>query len=48
MSFKMPSTEQLRELGDSLGIGVSDSYAKSFTDFISQRSNIRVEGTIGR
>src|SRR5260370_41040927 len=34
MSFKMPSTEQLRELGDSLGIGVSDSYAKSFTDFI--------------
>ena len=34
MSFKMPSTEQVRELGDSLGIGVTDSYANSFIDFI--------------
>ena len=28
MSFKMPSTEQVRELGDSLGINVTDSYAE--------------------
>src|SRR5260370_6183406 len=34
MSFKMPSTEQLRALGDSLGIDVTDSYANSFIDFI--------------
>ena len=34
MSFKMPSTEQVRELGDSLGIDVTDRYADSFIDFI--------------
>jgi amidase len=34
MSFKMPSTQQVRELGDSLGIGITDSYANSFLDFI--------------
>ena len=34
MSFKMPSTQQVRELGDSLGIGVTESYANSFLDFI--------------
>ena len=34
MSFKMPSTEQVRALGDSLGIDVTDSYAGSFIDFI--------------
>jgi hypothetical protein len=34
MSFKMPSTQQVRELGDSLGIGVTENYANSFLDFI--------------
>ena len=34
MSFKMPSTKQVRELGDSLGIDVTDSYAGFFIDFI--------------
>jgi amidase len=34
MSFKMPSTAQVRELGDSLGINVTDSYADSLIDFI--------------
>jgi len=34
MSFKMPSTQQVRELGDSLGIGVTESYANAFLDFI--------------
>ena len=34
MSFKMPSTEQVRALGDSLGIDVTDSYADSVIDFI--------------
>lgn len=34
MSFKMPSTEQVRKLGDSLGIDVTDSYADSVIDFI--------------
>jgi amidase len=34
MSFRMPSTEQVRRLGDSLGIDVTDSYADSVIDFI--------------
>src|ERR1700751_3859151 len=34
MSFKMPSTEQIRKLGDALGIDVTDSYADSVIDFI--------------
>src|ERR1700688_1515688 len=34
MSFKMPSTEQVHKLGDSLGIDVTDSYADSVIDFI--------------
>src|ERR1700730_6173120 len=34
MSFKMPSTEQVRELGDDLGIHITESYAGSFIDFI--------------
>ena len=34
MSFKMPSTEQVRSLGDSLGLDLTDDYAKSFITFI--------------
>jgi amidase len=34
MSFKMPSTEQVRSLGDSLGLDLTDDYAKSFINFI--------------
>jgi amidase len=34
MSFKLPSTEQVRKLGDSLGIDVTDSYADSVIDII--------------
>ena len=34
MSFKMPSTDQVRSLGDSLGLDLTDDYAKSFIDFI--------------
>jgi len=34
MSFKMPSTEQVRQLDDSLGIDVTDSYADSVICFI--------------
>ena len=34
MSFKMPSTEQVRQLGDNLGFDVTDSYAGSVIDFI--------------
>jgi amidase len=34
MTFKMPSTEQVRKLGDALGIDVTDSYADSVIDFI--------------
>jgi amidase len=34
MSFKMPSTQQVRELDDSFCIGVTESYANSLPDFI--------------
>ena len=34
MSFKLPSTDQVRALGDSLGMEVTDEYAKSFINFI--------------
>ena len=34
MSFKLPSPDQVRSLGDSLGLDVTDDYAKSFIDFI--------------
>jgi amidase len=34
MTFKLPSTDQVRSLGDSLGMEVTDDYAKSFIDFI--------------
>lgn len=34
MSFKLPSTEQVRELGDSMGIDVTNSYADSFIGYI--------------
>jgi amidase len=34
MSFKLPSTEQVRSLGESLGLDVTNEYAKSFIDFI--------------
>ena len=34
MSFKMPSTDQVRKLGDSLGMEVTEDYANSFIDFI--------------
>ena len=34
MSFKMPSTDQVRTLGDSLGMEVTEDYAKSFINFI--------------
>jgi amidase len=34
MSFKMPSAEQLRELGEGLGMNLTDGYARSVIDFI--------------
>lgn len=34
MTFKLPSTKQLRELGDSLGIDITDGYANSVIGFI--------------
>jgi amidase len=34
MTFKLPSTAQVRSLGDSLGMDLTDDYAKSFIDFI--------------
>jgi amidase len=34
MSFKIPSTEQMQELGESLGINLTDCYARSVIDFI--------------
>ena len=34
MSFKMPSTDQVRKLGDSLGMEVTEDYANSFINFI--------------
>src|SRR5258708_13633341 len=34
MAFKMAWNEQVRKLGDSLGIDVTDSYAESVIDFI--------------
>jgi amidase len=34
MSFKIPSTEQMQELGESLGINLTDGYARSVIDFI--------------
>jgi amidase len=34
MSFKTPSTDQVRALGDDLGIEVTEAYAKSFINFI--------------
>jgi amidase len=34
MSFKMPSTDQVRELGDSLGMNVTSDYANSFISFV--------------
>ena len=34
MSFKLPSTGQVRTLGDRLGIEVTEDYAKSFIDIV--------------
>ena len=34
MSFKMPSTDQVRKLGDSLGMEVTEDYANAFINFI--------------
>jgi amidase len=34
MSFKLPSTNQVRGLGDSLGMEITDEYATSFVNFI--------------
>lgn len=34
MSFKLPSTNQVRSLGDSLGLDITDNYAQSFINFI--------------
>jgi amidase len=34
MSFKTPSIDQVRALGDSLGMEVTEDYAKSFINFI--------------
>jgi hypothetical protein len=34
MSFKMPSTNQVCELGDSLGTDVTGDYANSFINFV--------------
>jgi amidase len=34
MSFKMPSIDQVRKLGDSLGMEVTEDYANSFINFI--------------
>jgi amidase len=34
MSFKIPSTDQVRTLGESLGMDVTEDYAKSFINFI--------------
>jgi amidase len=34
MSFKMPSTDQVRAVGDHLGIDVTEDYANSFINFI--------------
>jgi amidase len=34
MSFKLPSTKQLRELGEGLGLDITDSYANSVIGFI--------------
>jgi hypothetical protein len=34
MSFKTPSTDQVRALGDSLGMEITEDYAKSFISFI--------------
>src|SRR6202046_2396855 len=34
MTFKLPSTDQVLALGDSLGMELTDDYAKSFIDFI--------------
>jgi hypothetical protein len=34
MSFKMPSTDQVRELGDSLGMDVTGDCANSFISFV--------------
>jgi amidase len=34
MSFKLPSTHQVRSLGDGLGFEVTDDYAESFINFI--------------
>ena len=34
MSFKLPSPDQVRKLGDGLGMEVTEDYAKAFIDFI--------------
>ena len=34
MSFKLPSIDQVRMLGDSIGLEVTEDYAKSFVNFI--------------
>lgn len=34
MSFKLPSANQVRSLGDSLGLDITDNYAQSFINFI--------------
>ncbi|HEX4409137.1 MAG TPA: amidase [Xanthobacteraceae bacterium] len=35
MAFKLPSPDQVRALGESLGFDVTEDYAKSFIDFIA-------------
>jgi amidase len=37
MTFKLPSTDQVRSLGDSLGMDLTDDYAKSFIDYPFRR-----------
>jgi len=34
MSFKMPSVDQMRKLGESLGLELTADYANSVIDFI--------------
>ena len=48
MSFKMPSTDQVRKLGDSLGMEVTEDYANSFIDFIRPAYAGRFLDRVGR
>ena len=35
MTFKLPNVDQVRSLGDALGMDLTESYAKSFIDYIA-------------